>query len=98
MGYDCGIALVREPNTLKNAMSVQAAYLLQGENREPSHYNPELSRRARGVELWAGLRSLGQSGMAGDVGPTCSPARRFSARLAAAGPPVPKDGFPNHVV
>ena len=56
VGYDCGVALVRDPRTLKAAMSIQAAYLLQGERREPSHYNPELSRRARGVELWAALR------------------------------------------
>ena len=68
IGYDCGIALVREPAALKSAMSIQAAYLMQGEQREPSHYNPELSRRARGVELWAGLRSLGVSGDGGDRG------------------------------
>ncbi len=52
IGYDCGIALVRDPSTLRAAMSMEAAYLVQGERREPSHYNPELSRRARGVELW----------------------------------------------
>ena len=62
IGYDCGIALVREPETLKGAMAIEAAYLMQGKQREPSHYNPELSRRARGVELWAGLRSLGSIG------------------------------------
>src|ERR1035437_137158 len=52
IGYDCGIALVREPKSLRAAMSIQAAYLAQAEHheqREPSHYNPELSRRARGV-------------------------------------------------
>src|SRR4051794_10366829 len=85
IGYDCGIALVREPAALKGAMSIQAAYLMQGEQREPSHYNPELSRRARGVELWAGLRSLGQSGMAQIVERTSSHARRFAAGLRAAG-------------
>jgi len=85
IGYDCGIALVRDPATLRGAMSIQAAYLHQGEQREPSHYNPELSRRARGVELWAGLRSLGRSGMAEIVERTSSHARRFAAGLRAAG-------------
>jgi glutamate/tyrosine decarboxylase-like PLP-dependent enzyme len=85
IGYDCGVALIREPGALKSAMSVQAAYLMQGDQREPSHYNPELSRRARGVELWAGLRSLGRSGMAEIVERTCSHARRFAAGLRAAG-------------
>jgi len=47
VGYDCGIALVRDPNILKDAMSIDAAYLALGERREPSHYNPEMSRRAR---------------------------------------------------
>ena len=56
-----------------------------GEHREPSDYNPELSRRARGVELWAGLRSLGRSGMAEIVERTSSHARRFAAGLKAAG-------------
>jgi glutamate/tyrosine decarboxylase-like PLP-dependent enzyme len=85
VGYDCGVALVRDPQTLKAAMSIQAAYLMQGEQREPSHYNPELSRRARGVELWAALRSLGRAGMAEIVERTSGHARRFAEGLRAAG-------------
>ena len=98
IGYDCGVALVREPGALKSAMSVQAAYLMQGEQREPSHYNPELSRRARGVELWAGLRSLGRSGMAEIVERTSSHARRFAAGLRAAGFQVLNDVVINQVL
>jgi glutamate/tyrosine decarboxylase-like PLP-dependent enzyme len=86
VGYDCGIALLRDPATLRASMEVQAAYLHQGEEvREPSHYNPELSRRARGVELWAGLRSLGRSGIAEIVERTSRHARRFAEGLRAAG-------------
>jgi len=86
VGYDCGIALIREPAALRGAMEVQAAYLHQGEEvREPSHYNPELSRRARGVELWAGLRSLGRAGIAEIVERTSRHARRFAEGLLAAG-------------
>jgi len=85
IGYDCGIALVRDPSALRAAMSIQAAYLVHAEQRDPSNYNPELSRRARGVELWAGLRSLGRSGMAEIVERTCSYARRFAEGLKAAG-------------
>jgi glutamate/tyrosine decarboxylase-like PLP-dependent enzyme len=98
IGYDCGIALIREPGALKSAMSVQASYLMQGEKREPSQYNPELSRRARGVELWAGLRSLGRSGMAEIVERTCSHARRFAAGLRAAGFEVLNDVVINQVL
>ena len=85
IGYDCGIVLVRDLSALRAAMSIQAAYLVHAEQRDPSNYNPELSRRARGVELWAGLRSLGCSGIAEIVERTSSHARRFAAGLKAAG-------------
>ena len=98
IGYDCGIALVREPAALRAAMSIQASYLALGEHREPSDYNPELSRRARGVELWAGLRSLGRSGMAEIVERTTGHARRFAAGLKAAGFQVLNDVVINQVL
>jgi glutamate/tyrosine decarboxylase-like PLP-dependent enzyme len=86
VGYDCGIALLRDPVALRGAMEVKAAYLHQGEEvREPSHYNPELSRRARGVELWAGLRSLGRAGILEIVERTSRHASRFAEGLRAAG-------------
>jgi glutamate/tyrosine decarboxylase-like PLP-dependent enzyme len=98
VGYDCGVALVRDPRMLKAAMSIQAAYLVQGEQREPSHYNPELSRRARGVELWATLRSLGRAGIAEIVERTCSHARRFAEGLRAAGFEILNDVVINQVL
>jgi glutamate/tyrosine decarboxylase-like PLP-dependent enzyme len=98
VGYDCGVALVRDPASLKAAMSIQAAYLIQGETREPSHYNPELSRRARGVELWATLRSLGREGMAAIVERTSAQARRFAEGLRAAGFAVLNDVVINQVL
>jgi len=85
IGYDCGIALVRDPAALRAAMSIQAAYLVHTDRRDPSNYGPELSRRARGVELWAGLRSLGRTGMAEIVERTSSHARRLATGLKAAG-------------
>jgi glutamate/tyrosine decarboxylase-like PLP-dependent enzyme len=85
IGYDCGLALVRDAPALRAAMSLRAAYLERGERREPSDYTPELSRRARGIELWAGLRQLGRAGMAEIVERTCSHARRFAGGLRAAG-------------
>lgn len=98
IGYDCGIILVRDPKILRATMSIQAPYLVQAEDRDPSNYNPELSRRARGVELWAGLRSLGRSGMAGIVDRTSSHARRFAAGLKAAGYEILNDVVINQVL
>ena len=98
IGYDCGVALVREPEALRSAMSMDAAYLVQGEHREPSYFNPELSRRARGVELWAGLRSLGRSGMKEIVERTSTHARRFATGLKAAGFEILNDVVINQVL
>jgi len=83
--YDSGLALVRDPEILRAAMSLTAAYLQQGEHREPSQYVPELSRRARGIEIWAAMKSLGRSGLAELVECCCACARRFADGLAAAG-------------
>src|SRR5690606_13249818 len=61
--YDCGLAFVKDPDNLRSALSLAAPYLPQGEHREPSQYSPELSRRSRGVEVWAALYSLGRKGL-----------------------------------
>jgi glutamate/tyrosine decarboxylase-like PLP-dependent enzyme len=83
--YDSGLAFVRDSVALKRAMSVTAAYLLQGEHREPSQYTPELSRRARGVEIWAALRSLGRTGLSDLIERTCRLAARFAVELQRGG-------------
>jgi len=82
---DSGVVFVREPRHLRAAMSASAAYLIEGEGREPSHYVPEMSRRARGVEIWAALRSLGRSGVAQLIERTCRYASHFAEGLGAAG-------------
>jgi glutamate/tyrosine decarboxylase-like PLP-dependent enzyme len=84
--YDCGLAFVRDRDALKAAMAIAAEYLpTETEFRNPSDYTPELSRRARGVEVWAALRSLGREGVAEMIERNCAQARRFARRLSAAG-------------
>jgi glutamate/tyrosine decarboxylase-like PLP-dependent enzyme len=85
--YDCGLAFVRDAHALRAAMSVSAAYLPSAPTGDPD-LTPELSRRARGVEVWAALRSLGRSGVAELVERTCRHARRFAEGLSAAGFPI----------
>jgi glutamate/tyrosine decarboxylase-like PLP-dependent enzyme len=96
-GYDCGIVLVRRPSALQAAMAVGAAYL-PGALREPCHYTPEMSRRARGVELWAALRSLGRRGIAGLVERTCGYAQRFAQGLRESGYEVLNEVLINQVL
>jgi glutamate/tyrosine decarboxylase-like PLP-dependent enzyme len=70
---------------LKAAMSANAAYLVRGEKRDPNQFTPEMSRRARGVEIWAALRSLGRNGLADLIERNCQMATRFAEGLRAAG-------------
>jgi glutamate/tyrosine decarboxylase-like PLP-dependent enzyme len=84
--YDCGLAFVRDPHALRAAMAITAEYLpTESEHRNPGDFTPELSRRARGVEVWAALRTLGREGLAELIERNCAQARRFAERLAAAG-------------
>lgn len=57
-----------------------------------------MSRRARGVELWAALKSLGRSGMAELIDRTCGHAQRFASGLRAAGYEVLNDVVINQVL
>ena len=84
--YDSGIVVVREPDYLRKALSWgTAAYLTQGSGREPWQYTPDASRRARGAELWAALKSLGRNGLRDLIERNCRQARLFADRLRAAG-------------
>ncbi len=96
--YDCGISFVRDHEALRRTMSVSAAYLPPSDERDPSHYTPELSRRSRGIEVWAALRSLGRSGVAELVDRCCAHARRFAGGLESAGYEVLNDVVLNQVV
>ena len=90
--------MVRHPEALRAAMSISAAYLPDASTREPMHYTPEASRRARGIEVWAALRSLGRSGLADLVERNCQLAERFAAGLAKAGYPILNDVVLNQVL
>ena len=84
--YDCGLAFVRDPHALRAAMAITAEYLpTETPRRNPADFTPELSRRARGVEVWAALRALGRGGVAELIERTCRHARRFAAGLEGAG-------------
>jgi len=98
INYDSGIVFVRDAAALRAPMSVTAAYLQQGTRREPNQQTPEASRRARGIELWAGLKSLGRSGLANLIERTCAHARRFAEGLRTAGYEILNDVVINQVL
>ncbi|HVT75976.1 MAG TPA: aminotransferase class V-fold PLP-dependent enzyme, partial [Acidimicrobiales bacterium] len=81
--YDCGIAIVRDSAALRLAMGVHASYLVAdvGGPGDPHEKAPELSRRARGVPVWAALRSLGRAGVVGLVDGLVRAARGIADRV-----------------
>jgi glutamate/tyrosine decarboxylase-like PLP-dependent enzyme len=97
--YDSGMALVRDAQALQSAMAVTAEYLpTASPYRNPSDFVPELSRRARGVEVWAALRVLGRQGVVELVERNCRQARRFAEGLRSAGYQILNDVVLNQVL
>jgi glutamate/tyrosine decarboxylase-like PLP-dependent enzyme len=96
--YDSGLTIVRDPRPLRAAMASSAAYLATGDFRDGAAFVPELSRRARGVEVWAALRSLGQRGVANLVEDCARFAERFAAAMRGAGFAVLNDVVLNQVL
>ena len=80
-----GLAFVRAPEHLRRALALTAAYLPQADAREPSQFTPELSRRARGIEVWVALKTLGRVGLAEMIERNCRQATRFAEGLRDAG-------------
>jgi glutamate/tyrosine decarboxylase-like PLP-dependent enzyme len=83
--YDSGYAIVRDEMAHRRAFTIAASYLpltTEGE-RNPSHYVPELSRRARGFATWAIIKHLGRSGIAEMIERHCRTARLIAERLVA---------------
>lgn len=98
VNYDSGIVLVKEGMALRAAMTMTAAYLEAGARREPMYHTPEASRRARGVELWAALKSMGREGLCSLIERTCAYAQHFAEGFREAGFEVLNDVVINQVL
>jgi glutamate/tyrosine decarboxylase-like PLP-dependent enzyme len=96
--YDSGIALVRDQRQLRGAMAATADYLVHVQEREPNCYVPEMSRRARGVDIWAALMSLGRAGLADLIERNCRFAARFAEGFKSAGYSILNDVVLNQVL
>ena len=97
--YDSGLAFSRDAHALRATMAITAEYLpTESPHRNPADFTPELSRRARGVEAWAVMHSLGRRGLAELFERNCRQARRFADGLRAAGHSVLNDVVLNQVL
>jgi glutamate/tyrosine decarboxylase-like PLP-dependent enzyme len=96
--YDCGIALVRRPEDLRRSFAAAAGYLPPDTGFEPFHHSPQSSQRARQVEVWAVLRTLGRQGVTDLITRTCGHAQAMAGYLSRAGLDVLNDVVLNQVL
>jgi glutamate/tyrosine decarboxylase-like PLP-dependent enzyme len=91
--YDCGIAVVKDREALADVLGFSTSYLPTGLS-----LTPESSRRPRGVEVWAALKSLGRSGLGEMIERNCTFARRFAEGFTQAGYEILNDVVLNQVL
>lgn len=96
--YDSGIVLLRNAAGLQRSFASVAGYLPSGKGFEAMHHTPQSSQRARQIEVWAVLRSLGRTGIANLVDTACRQARRIADGLAQSGLDILNDVVLNQVL
>ncbi|MCB9420319.1 MAG: aspartate aminotransferase family protein [Ardenticatenaceae bacterium] len=96
--YDNGIVLCRDKEALIQALQAAGSYIAYSENRDGMLYTPEMSRRARVVELWAALKYLGKVGVDALVSGLHERAVQMSQELAAEGFQILNDVVFNQVL
>lgn len=80
--YDSGMILCRHREALMNAFKASASYFQWSEHRDSMNFRPSMSGRARAIELWAVLKTLGREGVQCLVEQLCENAREFARRLS----------------
>lgn len=61
--YDCGVILCADEEAITSALHTSGSYLIESKERDGLFYTPEMSRRARIIELWAIMKYLGKNGI-----------------------------------
>jgi glutamate/tyrosine decarboxylase-like PLP-dependent enzyme len=96
--YDSGIAFVRQPAALRRTFASVAGYLPPDAGFEAMHNTPQSSQRARQIEVWSVLRTLGRRGVADLVTGACDAATTIAARLRGGGLTILNDVVLNQVL
>jgi glutamate/tyrosine decarboxylase-like PLP-dependent enzyme len=96
--YDSGMILCRDRNALTSAFKASASYFQWSEHRDGMNFRPSMSNRARVIELWAVLKSLGRQGVQQLVERLCQNARLFARLLAEQGFQIHNDVVFNQVL
>lgn len=82
--YDSGYAFVADRDAHVASMTHRSSYMMhEGDARDEVDFNPEWSRRARGIATYAAIRHLGRRGIADLVDRCCRHAATLVDRLGA---------------
>ena len=82
--YDCAMAICRDGDAMAATMNSDAVYAAASKDAQ-KNLTLEFSRRARGVAVWAALRTLGREGVASMIERHRAQARRLGEGLRTAG-------------
>ncbi len=96
--YDCGIVLCNDKKAIASALQATGSYIVYGEQRDGMLYTPEMSRRARAVELWATMKYLGKQGINELVYLLHKRAKQFAKELSEHGFKILNDVVFNQVL
>jgi len=96
--YDCGIAFVRRLDDLRHTFAATAGYLPPSDGFEAMHHTPQSSQRARQVEVWSVLRTLGRRGVEELIAGACDAAVAIAHRLRGGGLDVLNDVVLNQIL
>ncbi|MBK8504677.1 MAG: aspartate aminotransferase family protein [Saprospiraceae bacterium] len=97
--YDSGIILCRDSEALSSALHMSAGYIIESHERDGMFYTPEMSRRARIIELWSIMKYLGRDGIDQMISIMVERARQFAQEIRAVeGFSVENDVVFNQVV
>src|SRR5215468_1678182 len=96
--YDSGIILCRHREALMSAFKASASYFQWSEHRDSMNFRPSMSARARVIELWAVLKTLGRQGVRLLIEQLCENARSFARLLSEQGFEIHNDVVFNQVL
>lgn len=61
--YDSGIVLCADKEAITSALHMTGSYIIESTERDGMFFTPEMSRRARVIELWSIIKYLGKNGI-----------------------------------
>jgi glutamate/tyrosine decarboxylase-like PLP-dependent enzyme len=80
--YDCGIILCADKEAMTSALNMSGSYIIESSERDGMFYTPEMSRRARIIELWSIMKYLGKNGIDEMILTMNQRAKQFSEEIS----------------